>query len=90
MDIKQISSAPTGVSQHDQLRKVASDLEAAFLAEMLKHTGLGESRDAFGGGVGEEHFSAMLGEAHAKALSEAGGIGLAEHIFKSLMEKQNA
>ena len=32
--------------------KVAQDLEATFLAEMLKSAGFGAARESFGGGVG--------------------------------------
>ena len=43
-----------------QLRQVAQDLEASFLAEMLRHAGAGAARDTYGGGVGEEQFSSFL------------------------------
>lgn len=33
-----------------QLMQAAQDLEAGFIAEMLKSAGFGESRDSFGGG----------------------------------------
>lgn len=72
---------------HDAaLRRAARDLEAAFLAEMLKSAGFGESRDAFGGGVGEDQFASFLRVEHARALAEAGGIGLAESIFRAMAE----
>jgi flagellar protein FlgJ len=73
----------------DPQRAVAKDLEAAFLTEMLKHAGFGKARDSFGGGAGEEHFASFLSEIQAKKMVEAGGIGLAEHIFQSIKEKQN-
>jgi len=82
--------APTvgGVSDpHAQLREVAQDLEASFLAEMLKHAGFGESRDTCGGGVGEEQMSSMLRDEHARAIASRGGIGLAEHIFTALVRR---
>lgn len=77
---------------HAQLREVAQDLEAAFLAEMLKHAGFGEARDqdSFGGGIGEEQFSSMLRDEHARTLSARGGIGLAEQIFDSLVRRAEA
>lgn len=76
--------------QHAKLQQAARDLEASFLAEMLKAAGLGKTRDAFGGGAGEEHFASFLAEAHAKALVQSGGIGLAESIFNALKEKHDA
>ncbi|MEZ5777385.1 MAG: rod-binding protein [Paracoccaceae bacterium] len=66
------------------LRKAAVELEASFLAEMLKSAGLGEAREAFGGGVGEEQFSSFLRQEQAHALADRGGIGLAESIFRAL------
>ncbi len=76
--------------QHDALREVAQDLEAAFLAEMLKHAGFGETRDSFGGGVGEEQMTSLLRAEHANALAAQGGIGLAETIFQSLVRQAEA
>jgi Rod binding domain-containing protein len=62
------------------------DLEAAFLAEMLKSAGLGESRDSMGGGVGEDQFSSLLIRAQADQMAQSGGIGLAESLFEALKE----
>ncbi|MBF9042632.1 chemotaxis protein chel [Rhodobacterales bacterium HKCCE4037] len=74
-------------ADHNALREVARDLEAAFLAEMLKHAGFGEARDSFGGGIGEEQMTSLLRTEHARALAEQGGIGLAESIFESLVRR---
>ena len=74
-----------GQSEAD-LRKVASSFEAAFLAEMLQHTGLNAMPATFGGGAGEEAFSSMLTEQYAGLLSDRGGIGLAERIFEVLKQ----
>ena len=73
-----------------QLREVARELEASFLAEMLKHSGLGKSRESFGGGAGESQFSSLLLNEQAKAIVQTGGIGLAETIYESLKERENA
>ena len=66
------------------LREAARDLEAAFLAEMLKFSGAADSPDAFGGGPGEEQFRSFLVDAQARAIAENGGIGLAEALFEAL------
>lgn len=65
----------------------AQKLEAGFLTEMLKAAGFGKSRDAMGGGVGEDQFSSFLREAQATEMVRAGGIGLAESLFEALKEK---
>ena len=72
-----------------RLQEVARDLEANFLSEMLKYTGLGKSRESFGGGAGEDQFASLLIDEQARAMVDAGGIGLAENIFESLKEKAN-
>lgn len=73
-----------------KLRAASQQLEAAFLAEMLKHSGLNRTPDAFGGGMGEDQFGSFLVQAQAEKMVQAGGIGLAEQIFESLKERENA
>lgn len=70
------------------LRAAAQKLEATFLAEMLKSAGMGETRQAFGGGSGEDQFSSFLVQAQAEKIVAAGGLGLAEALFEALKERQ--
>ncbi|MEL6205619.1 MAG: rod-binding protein, partial [Pseudomonadota bacterium] len=82
--------APRNVAQgaaDAALRDAAQAFEAAFLTEMLKHAGLGDTPEAFGGGVGEEQFAGFLREAQAQELAASGGIGLAEYIFDALKDR---
>jgi flagellar protein FlgJ len=72
------------------LRATAEAFETAFLAEMLGHAGLGAVSDSFGGGIGEEQFSSFLRQEQAAAMVRAGGIGLAESIFRALAERAGA
>jgi len=67
-----------------KLREAAEQLEANFLAEMLKSAGLGASRETFGGGAGEDQFSSFLRQAQAEEMVKSGGIGLAERLFEAL------
>ena len=77
-------------AKHVKLREAAVALEASFLAEMLKSAGFGAPVEGFGGGTGEAQFSSMLVQAQAEAMAESGGIGLAESLFQSLVENENA
>lgn len=61
--------------------------EQMFLAEMLSHTGLGQT-SAFGGGIGEEQFRSFLVQEQARMLAESGGIGLAAVINAGLGVKE--
>lgn len=82
------SSAPAETS-HTRLRDAAQKLETQFLSKMLQSAGLGQMPDAFGGGIGEERFASLLADEQAKAMVKAGGIGLAEVIFQSMVDREN-
>ena len=58
---------PKPESRNQELMRLSQELEATFLAEMLKHAGFGESRASFGGGVGEDQFASLLRGEHARA-----------------------
>lgn len=87
MDIQPITLPPP--TRHDQLMAKAQDLEAAFLAEMLSHSGLGEMQGAFGGGQGEAQFTSFLRQEQAKLVVQQGGLGLAEMIFNSMVKAED-
>ncbi|MCP3969229.1 MAG: chemotaxis protein chel [Rhodobacteraceae bacterium] len=78
---------PRPPSTEARLREAAQELEATFLAEMLKSAGFGKPRDEFGGGSGEDQFSSFLRHAQAQEIVKAGGIGLAELLFETLKER---
>lgn len=69
------------------LQAKAAELETAFLAEMLRHAGLGIQAGGFGGGIGAEQFASFLREGQAAAMVRAGGIGLSESLFRALTEE---
>lgn len=68
-----------------RLRPLAEKLETGFLAEMLTAAGFGKSRDAMGGGAGEDGFASFLVRAEAEQIVRAGGFGLTESILQALM-----
>lgn len=76
-------TAPDG-RPRDDLCQAARAFEAAFLAEMLRHSGLGRMPDRFNGGAGEAAFSGTLVREYANRIAAGGGIGLAEQIYRSL------
>ena len=76
--------------QRDQeLMQAARELEASFLAEMLKSAGLGKTRGSFGGGAGEDQFTSLLVREQAHAMVASGGIGLAQSLFEALKARDN-
>lgn len=63
----------------ESLRQSALAFEAAFLAEMLKSAGVGRIP-----GQEDDPFASFLTEAHARAMAERGGLGLASRIEAAL------
>ncbi len=90
MEIPRITQSAGGGSAEARLQAASVELEATFLAEMLKAAGMGEARQSFGGGAGEEQFSSFLVQQQALQLARSGGIGLAETLFDAMMEKTHA
>jgi Rod binding domain-containing protein len=70
-----------------QARAAAEAFEAAFLAEMLKYSGINQMPSGFGGGAGEEAFASFLTEEYARLLAARGGIGIAEQVFGLLQQR---
>lgn len=81
---------PLASDRRHTLMAKAEELEATFLAEMLAHSGLGEMEGSFGGGAGEAQFASFLRQEQARLLVEGGGIGLAEMIFNTMLEAEDA
>jgi len=79
---------PARAARAQELREVAKKFESSFLAEMLKASGMGNSRSEFGGGAGEDAFSSMMVDEQAQLMVERGGIGLSESIFQSLWARE--
>jgi flagellar protein FlgJ len=74
-----------------EARRAAEEFESVFLAQMLAPMFEGLQTDGLGGGgMGEEIFRPMLIERYAQALSQSGGVGLADSIVSELMRMQAA
>ncbi|SMX32201.1 rod-binding protein [Maliponia aquimaris] len=87
----EISTVGAGMEsrQDTALRQAAQELEASFLAEMLKAARVGETPTSFGGGEGEEQFASFMRLEQARRMAEGGGIGLAESLYHALKERMN-
>lgn len=75
-------------ARKSELRAAAEGLEAAFLSEMLKSAGMDARQGAFGGGVGEDQFASLLRDEQSRRMVEAGGIGLAEQLYRTLVARE--
>lgn len=73
---------PATAADNPRLRAAAQDLEAGFIAEMLRAAGA-ERTPGLGSGENSE-FASFLLDARAREIAKAGGLGLAEVVFESL------
>lgn len=83
-----LSSAPlsqtmAGPKTKTALQDAASDFEAAFIAQMLTHSGLAESLTS-GEGQMASAFGTFFIEHLAADMAQSGGLGLADSIYKQL------
>jgi Rod binding domain-containing protein len=72
-------------------RATAQDFEAVFLNSMFQQmfTGL-DKEGPFGGTPSTGPWRSFLTDEYAKSFAKAGGIGIADHVYKTLLSQQEA
>ena len=75
--------------EEKELKKATEEFEAIFLKMMIDsmENTLNKENNPFFGGKSEEIFQDMLNDERAKSMSQSGGIGLAEMLYKQLSNK---
>ena len=72
-------------------RAAAQDFEAVFLNSMMQHMFAGLEGDGPLGGHGATGvWRSFLTQEYSKSIAKAGGIGLADHVYRSLIAQQEA
>ncbi|HJS87078.1 MAG TPA: rod-binding protein [Acetobacteraceae bacterium] len=86
------SGPPADADRTARTREAAKRFEAMAIGEMLKpmFDTLDTSGGPFGGGAGEAAWRPMLVETIGEQMARHGGIGLADAIFRALMQRQEA
>ncbi len=83
----------TGLSPDAQAKARANavDFEGMFLSTMFNHMFTSvDGEGPFGGGGAGGVWRSFLGEEYAKSFAKAGGIGLADSVYRSLIAQQEA
>jgi Rod binding domain-containing protein len=69
----------------------AQDFEAVFLNAMMQHMFTGMEGEGPVGGKGAAGvWRSFLTQEYAKTFAKSGGIGLADHVYRSLIAQQEA
>ena len=72
----------------EQLKEVAQDFEAVFIAQMLASLTSDLEGEGPLGGTSNDPFRQMLGQELAKVISRAGGIGVSDAVLKEMLKLQ--
>ncbi|MCE1236203.1 MAG: rod-binding protein [Hyphomicrobiales bacterium] len=88
--LHQVSAAPAAnASREEKARAQATEFEQVYLSTMLKQMFSGLSTEApFGGGQAEETWRGILVEQYADTMSKAGGVGIADAVYRDLLAVQ--
>lgn len=69
--------------------RAAQDFETQFISAMTQSMFEGVTTDGpFDGGQGESVFRSMLVEQYSKEITRAGGIGLADQVYREILKLQ--
>lgn len=70
-------------------KAAAQNFESVFLNSMFQHMFTGIDGDGpFGGSGATKVWRSLLTDAYAKNFAKAGGIGIADHVYQSLIAHQ--
>lgn len=80
---------PQKTTNADVARETAQEFESVFIAQMLEPMFQGLETDGpFGGGPSEAMFRSMQNEQIAGEIARSGGIGIADAIYRQILELQ--
>jgi len=82
----------TGSGSDANLRKAARDFEAQALGFLLQpmFATVDMSKSSFGGGAAEAQWRPMLVDAFAASAVRAGGVGIADTVYRELLRNRGA
>ena len=71
-------------------RAAAQDFEAVFLNSVFGQMFAGVSEGPFGGGEAAKTWRSFLTDEYAKNFAKAGGVGIADTVYRELIAQQEA
>ncbi len=76
-------------AKETKIREAAEEFEAVFISQMLEHMFAGvEPNETFGGGSAENIYKSMMIDEYGKIMAKTGGIGVADHVTRQLLQAQ--
>jgi peptidoglycan hydrolase FlgJ len=71
-----------------KLRETAEDFESLFLNSMFQQMFANVGQGPFSGGPAAGIWRSFLTEEYSKSFAKAGGIGIADHVMRALLARQ--
>jgi Rod binding domain-containing protein len=83
------TAKPTATTDKAKAKAAAQDFEAVYLNSMFQHmfTGI-DGEGPFGGNGATGVWRSFLIDGYAKSFAKAGGIGIADQVYRSLIKHQ--
>ena len=82
---------PRATSSQAKAHQAAQDFEAVFLNSMFENMYTDLDGDGpFGGGPATGVWRSFMTQEYAKSFAKAGGIGIADQVYQTLLEQQGA
>jgi peptidoglycan hydrolase FlgJ len=92
LDLIKLNPLPAGklsAAGQAKTRAAAQDFEAVFLNSMFQHMFTGvDGEGPFGGQGATGVWRSVLTDQYAKTIANAGGIGIADQVYRSMMTHQ--
>jgi len=89
VNLKTTAPGKLSADNKARARAAAQDFEAVFLNNMFQHmfTGI-DGEGPFGGQGASGVWRSLLTDQYAKSVAKAGGIGIADQVYRSLIAQQ--
>ena len=85
-----LPSANVSPAAAAKARASAQDFEAVFLNSMFSHMFAHVNEGPYSGGEAAKTWRSFLTEEYSKTFAKAGGVGIADHVYKQLIAVQEA
>jgi Rod binding domain-containing protein len=83
------AQARAALKSKTSAKEAAQDFEAMFLNSMFQHMFAGiQGEGPFGGGGAVGVWRSFLTDEYARSFAKAGGIGIADQVYRSLLAQQ--
>ena len=94
LDLVKLNPPPAGkltAAGQAKAHAAAQDFEAVFLNSMFQHMFTGvDGEGPFGGQGATGVWRSVLTDQYAKSIAKAGGIGIADQVYRSMIAHQEA